>query len=374
MKFLSKMLFFLSSFYMLPPKRPHQEKILKEVDGKFNDVDLFLRFSLKQYEAQSFFFLRILWYIFNTFAFFALIPVLILLIVRSLKKTPIATPKSNIVLYPKVPLAIKQKFEPEYIKKPIGYFRSRDLPCIKKIILNAGFRPYFLFRALWKIAVYSEIIDTYQPKNILVTQEMVFESSLLTAYLKDFGIKHINYMHGDNYFSLQVAFCTFSEFYVWHEFYVQLFKSLKTGTTEFHTFQALDRLTSDLPVKNVIKYYNQESRNVTDFNIVLDNLVAFAKEKKCGLVVRLHPLHKKQYEIDLLKTRNIEMESHSINAIDSLCEATYVCSEFSSVLYQATLLGKKLVVDNSFPDRIDIIKDLNIIFMNNMYDELLVSS
>jgi hypothetical protein len=362
MKLLSKILFYLSSFSILPPKRAEQERIIELIERKNADQDSFLRRSISQYDCQSFFFLKMFWYGFNVFSAIAIFPLFVILIVRSFVKVKKQN-YDNISLYYRIPKILKDNFNALYIRKPFGYLKPRDYKYISKIFFKSGFRPYFVFRSVWKIAVYSEIMDTYSPKRIWVTQEMVFESSLLTYYLNDFSIEHNNFMHGDNYYSIQTTFAAFNEFYVWDEFYANLFKSLRCSAKEFHVFQAIDRLTSNFTERNVIKYYNQESSSLKNFNKILDNLVKFSQHNVCGLVVRLHPLHNKQYEVEALKSRNIEIEPGSIDTIDSLSEAKYVCSEFSSVLYQASLLNKTIVIDNTFPERIEIIKDLDVIFL-----------
>lgn len=373
MKLLSRILFFLSSFSILPPPRKKQDLILDQVAKTHTSAPDFLRHSLRQYDCNAHYFLKKLWVSFNIFSILTIIPLFLVLWARSLRQVK-NVQQPDISLYHRVPKDIADGFGTKYVKKPLGYLRKRDFKYIFKIFFQSGFRPYFLFRSIWKIAVYSELMDTYQPQRIWVTQEMVFESSLLTHYLSDFNIKHINFMHGDNYFSIQIAFSTFSEFYVWDPYYIDLFKSLRISAHKFHLFSALDRLTSDFEMKNILKYYNQESNTAESFNKVLNNLEIFAKKKNCRLMVRLHPLHKKQYEIDVLKARNIEVESNKVDFVDSAYESKYVCSEFSSVLYQASLLKRKIVIDNTFPDRINLIKDLDPIFIKKLEHEFLVTS
>lgn len=373
MKFLSRILFYLSSFSILPPPRKIQELIIDEVERKNSEADPFLKRSLCQYDCHSHFFLKLIWISFNIFSIIFILPLFLVLVLRSVKK-PIKTQLSDIALYPRIPHDIKQKFNPAYIKKPMGYLKSRDFSYISRIFFKSGFRPYFVFRSIWKIAVYSELMDTYSPDRIWVTQEMVFESSLLTSYLSDFQIKHINFMHGDNYFSIQVAFSTFSEFYVWNEFYIDLFRSLRCQAEAFHIFSALDRLTSTAIPKDIVKYYGQEIRSQKDFTQILNNLLNFAKNKNCQIVVRLHPLHKKEYQLKLLKEKNIEVENQHIDLVDSMFESKYVCSEFSSILYQASLLNRKIVIDNTFPQRMELIKDLDVIFLKKLEHEYLVNS
>lgn len=365
MKILSKILFYLSSFSILPPKRERQVVIIELVQKKHSSVDSFLRNSLCQYDCQSYFFLKPIWLIFGLFSILFFLPLLLILVLRGFRKS-VKKSCSDISLYHKIPLDIRARYNPVYISKPLGYLKYRDLKFINKILFKSGFRPYFIFRSIWKIAIYSEIMDRFAPQRIWVTQEMVFESSLLTHYLNEFSVEHINFQHGDNYFSIQVAFSSFNQLYVWDDFYIDLFKSLRCNIGEFYTFSALDRLTSAYSQRNVLKYYNQESRSLKDFNRVLDNLVKFATDHDCYLAVRLHPLHQKNYELQALQTRNIEIESSEKDTIDSIFESKYVCSEFSSVLYQASLLNKTIVVDNTFQERFEIIKDLDVIFLKKL--------
>jgi hypothetical protein len=357
----------------LPPSRHRQNEILKLIKGKYEKVPLFLRNSLRQYDCHGFYFLKWIWLGFNFFSIIVVVPFFLLLLIRSLNVANYKIAK-DISLYPKVPKDIRENFKPIFVKKPMGYLRKRDWPYILQVLRYGWWRPYFLFRAIWKLAVYSELIDTYAPERIWVTQEMVFESSLITFYLSSFGIKHINFMHGDNYFSIQVAFCTFNEFYVWDKYYIDLFSSLYAGAERYVVFNALDKTDSSYEQKDIVKYYGQDSRSAKRFNKVLDNLLKFSKYRKCELVVRLHPLHRVDYEVKTLMARNIKIEDNAIDLVDSISEAKYICSEFSSVLYIASQLKRSIVIDNTFQDRIDIIKDLDPIFIKKLPHEFLVTS
>lgn len=371
LQFLSKILFYFSSFSILPPPKKEQLEIMAWAEKKHQNASDFLKNSLRQYSCHTKYFLKPIWLGFNLFSIFAIVPLLLVLVLRSLKQV-LPRKTKHISLYSKIPKDIREKFAPVFVKKPMGYLKPRDWNYVLQIFFYGRLRPYFLFRSIWKMAVYSELIDTYQPERIWTTQEMVFESSFLTAYLESQGLEHVNFMHGENYFSIQVAFSGFTEFYVWDEYYANLFRSLKVSAKKFVVFSALERTDSPLVQKNILKYYNQDSRNAKRFNLILDNLIAFARQKNCELQVRLHPLHKMVYEIEALKSRNIPLEDNSIDIVDSITESTYVSSEFSSVLYIASLLNRKIVIDNTFQERIDLIKDLDPIFIKKLPHEFLV--
>lgn len=368
---LSRILFYFSSFSILPPSKNRQLDILSWAESRHQNVPEFLQMSLRQYDCHSRYFLVLIWCSFNLFSIAAILPLLLILLLRSFKGLRRQSVK-EISLFQKIPEEIRQKFSPRFVSKPLGYLKRRDFKFLIPILLFGWCRPYFLLRSIWKIAVYSELIDTYQPEKIWVTQEMVFESSVLTNYLDSFGIRHVNFMHGVNYFSIQIAFSSFHDFYIWDEYYIPLFKSLCIKAKEYHLFSPLAQRQGNLPQKKLVKYYSQHSSNKKNFEKVVGNLLAFAQSKNCSLSVRLHPLHKQQFEIDILNQKQIPIESNKVDLIDSLGEAFYVCSEFSAVLYEAHLLNRKIVIDNTFPDRIERLKELDVIFFDKLPHEFLI--
>ncbi|MBC7466809.1 MAG: hypothetical protein H7256_12525 [Bdellovibrio sp.] len=347
-------------------------EIIRNAERNNTHVIPFLRNSRSQYETQSHYFNESVWMIFNVVSFCMLIPVLLLLCARAFKRTQ-KNLKPHVTLYAKTPKFLVMNHQLDYIKKPTGFILSRDLKYISKILFTSGFRPYFVLRAIWKIAVYSEIMKIYEPQQIWVTQEMVFESSLATHYLADFKIEHINFMHGDLYFSIKEAFGTFTKFYVWDDHFIKMMTEQKVQA-QFVLFPALEFDASRVSEKNVIKYYAQGTSNKDVFVKIVENLKKFAAKNECGIVVRLHPNHKKQFEIEILNEKKISIEPNDVQILNSIAESRFVCSEYSSVLYEASLLGKQLVVDNTFPERIELLTDLDVIIFKKLKHVLLVTS
>jgi hypothetical protein len=348
-------------------------EIINTVENRFKSSPHFLRNSLCQYECHRHCFFVILWFGFQVFSCLIIGPIFFVLLARSLmvksrKKI------SNICLYPFIPKSIRDQFSPVFVKKPFGCLKRRDWPFIRLILCSAGVvRPYFALRCIWKLAIYSELIETYSPEKIWVTQEMVFESSLITSYLENFGIKHINFMHGQHNFSIRIAFSTFDQNFVWDKYYIELFKSLNMRAKSYHVFSPLEKSTSTWSQKNIIKYYAQRSDNKVHFSATLKNLLSFAERAGCELVVRLHPLHQTNYERKVLVAHGVRIENNQVCIVDSVVEATYVCSEFSSVLYFASLLDRKIVVDNSNQKRFERVQDLEPIFLKKISYQCLVT-
>ncbi|WP_413287811.1 hypothetical protein [Bdellovibrio sp. HCB337] len=365
MKLLKWLVFYFSKLSVIPHGKAYQKQVMEMARTRHSGVSPLLKNSLCQHDCHSRYFLRRVWFLYNLASIF-LLPVLMgVLLLRKSKdaKNPIA----NISLTGRFPEEVKKDFSPTYVKMPFGSLRARDYKYLRAILLNSGFRPYFILRTVWKLGVYSDLVEIYSPSNVLVTQEMTFESSFLTQYLRDLGICHVNYMHGEKWFSMQDAFSSFEIAYVWEEFYKKLFEELGSDTKEYRFFKAIHPLPEPVTQLDAITYYHQLSSSPKEFTAVLQNLEKFAHSHKCELLVRLHPLQTKDYEVQMLRDRNIQQENvREVSLEKSVTRCRYVCSESSSVLYQGSLLGKTLVVDNTFPERIDIYRDLDFIVLKKI--------
>lgn len=357
---------------MIPPARDIQLRVLAQVETRHQGSDPMLRNSLCQFDCHSHFFSKRFWYLYNLISVF-IVPVL--LFVLLIKPRPSGKKKAqNITLFPRIPSRVQADFNPQFVSLPFGTLRFRDVPFVSKILFKSGFRPYFKLRTLWKLAAYSDLIDLYSPQSILVTQEMTFESSLLTEYLDSYGICHVNFMHGDKIFSIQDAFSSFHVFYVWEDFYKRLFESLKCKNKQYLYFEAIQAPIETAGEENRITYYHQFTAKPEQLMVILQNLLRYAKIIDSRLVVRLHPLMKKPYEIEALEKAGVEIEPNSVPLAISIKKSRYVCSEWSSVLYQASLMKKKLIVDNSFPQNIERLKELNFIVLDKLEYRYLVES
>lgn len=375
MKFLSKILFFISSFNILPPPRDVQDHILKTVDSKFNHVDPLLMNSLKQYECHKSYYKNRFWALFNTVSFILIFPLIFLFLLRGLFGADKASEQIKRISLSKVDFEDLKALGIVQVNKVFGYIKPTDYMLVARVLFKSGMRPYFWLRSIWKIAMYSQLVDRHKPNEIWVNQEMVFESSLITYFLEKAGIEHVNFMHGDNFYSIQIAYSSFSKFYIWEDYYKAIFEMLRMQVGEYLVFDPMPvrKEIRENPTYKVFKYYAQNSVSAKEFESTLEKLITVSLKRGCKLVIRLHPLHKKKYEEDLIKRFNIEIEKNSEkNIIQSLQESNYVCSAFSTVLYQAHKLNKRVIIDNSDSKDFDLLKDLEPIYLKKYKSELLV--
>ncbi len=117
-----------------------------------------------------------------------------------------------------------------FIRQPSAYFSLEDicflLRCVG-IYPRLLIYPHFLFSLIKWVSLYSGIIQRHRPKVILNFIEGSFVSSILTGYLREKGIKHINHMHGEIFPNPRLAYSEFDLFIVYGEFWKHSFISLK---------------------------------------------------------------------------------------------------------------------------------------------------
>jgi hypothetical protein len=367
----SKFIFHYGPSAKLPLPKQSQLDILERAQRRSERMPSFIRNSWAQYLCHKTLYPKSTWFILNFFSAIFYLPLLLYLFSRSLKKSPI-TPINRISIF-----RLPDGFDPDGTirteKLPTGQLKTKYFHDIFELIRKAPNAPYFLFKSTWKLAMYMELIELHKPQEIYVSQEMNFESSLITNFLKSKSISHNNVMHGEKLFNIKDAFSSFTKIFVWEPYYVELFENLKCEYGEYHLFNPIPPQIPGAKKTHALKYYHQISSSRDEFKIVLENLKNFAQQKKCEVIVRPHPRHSQKYEIEELKTKGIEIEYASVGIYESIKSARYVCSEFSTVLYQAHLMGKELVIDNSFPERALRIKELGLIIYEKPH-QLLVSS
>lgn len=221
-----------------------------------------------------------------------------------------------------------------------GSLTKKDIPFIAEIRNRYPFSFYFRFKCLCRIAAYSDLIRKYNPKIIFSSAEYSFTSSILTNYCEKQGIEHVNIMHGEKLFVTREAFSRFTKFYVWDEFYIKLFKSLRANKTEYLISPMhLPEVNIDHSDKRCVYYLGLHTKE--ELLKIRDSLEALAIDYK----VRPHPLY------DTPMTRKIFLEEHieeckSVDIWDSIAHSGIVISVYSTVLYQAYLKGITIMIDD----------------------------
>jgi len=225
-----------------------------------------------------------------------------------------------------------------------NYFLNlNDFFFILKIILRYPFSYFFILKIALKIAHYRFLKDTYNCKAIIQSYEYSFTSSALTLFCNNNNIKHINVMHGEKLYYIRDSFFEFHEYYIWDEFYKNLFQKLGASTNQFiielpPVFDNLNEIKNKKGEK--FKYYLNGSESIEQILLLKTKL-----ENKFGKIIfRPHPLFS---DISKIMNHNIELEDvKQINIVESINECKTVCAKYSTVLFQALIANRNIIVDN----------------------------
>lgn len=314
--------------------------------------------SYRQYLAQSFrrFFLTNL--IVNILA----IPFIICFLFSNIRKTgfketsihnsnkiePRAVFISNSLDLSIIPKSLNERYRIiDYYTNKISNNFSLDSE-ITNYYLKKYFRsPYFLLKILVKLREYYNILKNYNPDAIISMSEYSFSSSILTKYLRANNVLSINIMHGEKHLNLTDSFCEFDEFYVWDEYYVKLFKSLGVCSKEFKIekpqFLKWNLVEAGLEIFDYT--YILQSQSISEL-IIIRSIIAKIYKSGYNISIRLHPRYSISFPVRLLFYRYARIISEEYNLIHHMSLTKNVIGQDSTVLYQAHLNGKNVILDN----------------------------
>ena len=240
-----------------------------------------------------------------------------------------------------------------YVKVPLNpsFCLSRnDIRFVLEFVRKHPFSGMFLLKNIIKISMYSRAIDKYRPNKIMSSCEYSYTSSILTKYCESRGIEHINVMHGEKIFNIRDSFCRFTKFYVWDEYYLWLFCKLKADQSNFVVEQCKAiRL-------NISKYVlSKEDCFDYTFYLAIEDADTLSKLRQIvnelqahgeRVILRPHPLYTCLRLLnEYFVTGEIEIPQE-VDLAFSIARTTNVVSIGSTVLYQAFVLHKNIVIDN----------------------------
>jgi hypothetical protein len=231
--------------------------------------------------------------------------------------------------------------------------RFSDLRWLMRKTCKYFLHPYFLFKLTVKIAQYSYLITRYCPEVIVTTSEYSFCSSTLTDFCITKGVEHFNIMHGEKGFNIRDSFFQFSRCYVWEDYYVGLFQSLKADVDQFiiesppkHK-KIIALGTTSKSINNKIKFYWASEYKEDELRFISKHL---RRIKKLGfdIEVRYHPLHEEDFYKQIFPFfRDLKIENpKQISLYDSLVETEYVLGTYTTVLYEGYLMNRKLIIND----------------------------
>lgn len=230
---------------------------------------------------------------------------------------------------------------------------------------------YFMMEEMLALANYSYICNKYQPNEIITSYESFYANSVLTSYCHKKNIVHTNFMHGEKLLSPFNVLGNFDNMYVWDEHYLRLFQRLKYRTNNFIIENPWkeNQLPSPTGLVDYTFYLNLENEKSLHFIVdIAQRLNASGKTVR----IRLHPSQIKEERLKRIVPKS--MYDNDIKDIfQSIANANYVVSKYSTVLFQAYSKGKKIVIDDvSNPEEFRKLKQLDYIMLEK--EHLLLSS
>jgi hypothetical protein len=362
------MLKFIYNIYSRWQIRFFVDNILNDLKRNFDADDLFFKKlspplnhfdrTYKQYLCQmhevSFFFRTIM----NLF-FFLIFP--ILLFYYFFKRSPnrCEVTKKKIIgldcsnspnIYP------IELIEEIYDIKPFSDSKLlwKDVIFIFKFIINYPFSFWLSSRLLFKIVNYRGILIKYNPKVIAITGENTATSSALTKFCDDNNVEHYNFMSGEMFSSVNIAFCSFHKFYVIDNHYVQSFSRYVDNYDQFVVSKPLyfkSSFRSQINTQNKVDFtYYLQAQNEQEIQSIHKFLIEIGK---LGYSYKVRP-HLRWTDVKLVKRYFNENEIEDFSNItiqESISSTDWCISLNSSVLLQSHYLDKKIVIDDlSNPD------------------------
>lgn len=270
---------------------------------------------------------------------------------------------------PVIPESLKGKYEINFSAYSAGYGLShRDMRYLLKYICLYFNKPYFLLHNIFKIARYSNVINMYRPDVIICHNEYSYSSSALTDYCRKNKVQLFNIMHGERLINIRNSFFEYDRCYVWHEHYKNTYIELRANPNQFMV-EVPPALRIDVSKKYDkhefadYKYYLGEQPREELVSII----ESLEKLKQIGYRVkyRPHPRYTEMSDIhQLLKPEEIEDPS-KVDIEVSIASTDYVIGSYSTVLLQAYLCGKGVLIDDiTYKDRIEKQKKAKYILMS----------
>lgn len=273
-----------------------------------------------------------------------------------------------------IPTDISEKYDINNVVWNAG--AGLSVEDIKYIITHIyGWRqPYFILKIILLIAKYSPKITKYHPKRIIEHSEFSFGSSAITDYCHSRGVKHIDVQHGEKLRFIRDSFFHYDECYVWDEHYVNLFKEMHAEPSQFKVAVPpslrIDCKAHQNPsVYADFKYYLAADKEENIRNIVAS--MAFAKREGKTVRYRIHPRYTdltvlRKYVSD----EEIELPKY-VSILESISNMKYAVGSYTTVLLQAYLSGKKVLLDDvTYKTRFEQLKEYGYILAKNDIERL----
>lgn len=352
---------------------------LRRLSDKLSKNDNYLIRSYYQFICYKKLIGRVKLFILNIAGYFLFFPVLVVFLINCLRikkrisdhNLAVCTAINEDI----IPYSLSSRYSILMTNNSGFCLELSDLNFISRFLIKYPFSSFFVLKNVFKIAQYKYFIRKHNCKAVIVTSEYSFTSSLLTSYCEEQNVRHINIMHGEKFYHIIDSFFSFNECYVWEVHYTNLFVSLGAASDQFIIekppfYFEMEKLSGNAGFG--FKYYLDGTESVTEIQKLSESLGS----KFESLIFRAHPVFT---NIQTLEKNHINFENPKLVKItDSLKNSEYVCAKYSTVLYQASIMKRKIVLDDlSDPELFQQLKRMDYIMFSKPHirlSELLTKS
>ena len=233
-----------------------------------------------------------------------------------------------------------------------GVMGSKSFHMYLKFVLRHPLSFFNNLRVLVNLMGYNKLLVLHNPRTIVKSRmELNQISSLVTCFCEQNGCQFINLMHGESLYNIRTAFVRFSEFYIWDDYYRDVFGWSRSPQDQFITFKP-GIYSLQLPSKDDYEYDftfvlsggDEECASLLSLVLAIESLI----NKGFKIKVRPHP---RWSNIQAIKKTfvdiNVKVENPKDESVEySLSRTRYVVATCSTVLSEAYYAGKEIVLDD----------------------------
>lgn len=372
---LVKALYYIDKYSKHQFDIPVEEQLLfmSSLGQPKDDIDR----SYKQFRCQELFspwWIRTFWFLISIFT----IPVMLCFLLWKGYKARFIVKVGTIAedkgMNEIIPQELSLKYEIHHKEWNSGYLLIKsDLFYIFTKLIGK-YQPFFIFKAIMQIAAYSARITKYQPIRIIVHEEFSFCSSLLTDYCHYRGVEHINVQHGEKLIYIRDAFFHFDECYVWDEHYENIFKEMHAESTQFRIAIPPSLHIDCINHQKISAYADYKYYLAADTEADIKNIVTsmvFAKREGKTVRYRIHPRYT---DLNVLRKYVSDEEIEfpkEVSILESISNMEYAVGSYTTVLLQAYLSGKKVLLDDvTYKKRFEQLKEYRYILAKDDIEKL----
>ncbi len=231
-----------------------------------------------------------------------------------------------------------------------GDLSSEALELYNTVVRRYPGEYHFHLWVLKELSNHSRYIRLYNPAATAVyVNERNIAGPILTYLYEISGRKLISFMHGDYLLQMIQAYMDFSEYYVWNEEYIDMFRNDLRCRIRNYFITTPGKLTKKWNLENVepdhycTYYFSGESTaSVRKLAVVFREMEK--KGKKC--LVRPHPRYSHLDLIEECFEPSMIEYPREVSMEESLGRTKYVVGLHTTVLSEAQVEGRTAVIDD----------------------------